>query len=164
MRNNAGRRGRPIPGNNVLHYLRMRKRLAAIAAAAAISASGILFASAPAALADTSYCTTTAPNNICEVSQSTAVGYASAYATFDSDTKLSWGTFANESGYNMNVWVEIDYGDGNLHTVWGPVAMPYDIDAPPITSPNFYDGGYLTYSCFQFTSWSGAAVHCTAGV
>ena len=165
MRNNAGRRGWLIPGNKVMHYFWVRKRLAAAAAAAAISISGILFASAPAALADTSSCGPgVSPYYVCEVTQTTAEGYASAYATFNEDNQLSYGTFANYSGYSMNVWVEIDYGNGYTPTVWGPVSMPYDPDGDTILSPTFYDGGYYTFSCFQFTSWSGAAVHCTEGV
>jgi hypothetical protein len=29
----------------------------------------------------------------------------------------------------------------------------------------YYDGpGYLARACFQFTSWSGAAVHCSTGI
>jgi hypothetical protein len=138
----------------------MRKRLTAAAAVAAITVSGLLFASAPAALADTSYCVSNPPDYICEVQQATAAGYASAYATFDGDTGNSWGTFGNYSGYSMSAWVEIDYGNGPV-LVWGPVSMPYDPDGDSRTSPPFDDSGYLTYSCFQFTSWTGAAVHCT---
>lgn len=135
----------------------MRKRLAA-AAIAAISASGILFASAPAALADSSLCFSSPGSYTCSVVQQTAAGYAAAYSTFygfNSDVQ-----FANASGYSMNAWVNIDYGNGYV-TVWGPVSVPNGDypDAGP-----FDDSGFLTQGCFQFTSWSGAAVHCTAGV
>jgi hypothetical protein len=135
----------------------MRKRLAA-AAIAAISASGILLASAPAALADTSTCYSEPGSYTCTVVQQTAAGFAGAYSTFYGFN--SQVQFANESGYSMNAWVNIDYGNGYV-TVWGPVAMPNGDD---IFTPDFDDSGFLTQGCFQFTSWSGAAVHCTAGV
>lgn len=139
----------------------MRKRLAAVAAAAAISVSGFLFASAPAALADSSSCGYSGTQNYgCSVWQTTATGEASAGVSFDGGTGDSSVAFSNYSGYTMNAWVNIDYGNGYV-TVWGPVSVANNQypDAGP-----FEDRGYLTQACFQFTSWAGAAVHCTGGV
>jgi hypothetical protein len=156
MRNNVGRWGRLIPGNNVLHGSRMRKRLAAAAAAAAISVSGILVASAPAALAESTSCYYSGTQSFtCVVWEDTADGLGWAGATFNGATGDSVASFVNTSGFSMYAWVNIDYGNG-YETVWSTtLSNEENARAGP-----FDDSGYLTEACFQFTG-SGAAVHCT---
>jgi hypothetical protein len=61
----------------------------------------------------------------------------------------------------LNFWVQQDTGGGYV-TIWGPHSVPATGGA--VRSPSFYDGSGLIRTCFQFTSWSGAAVHCTQGV
>jgi hypothetical protein len=135
----------------------MRKRLAAAAVAAAISVSGILFASAPAALAESTSCYYSGTASYtCVVWEDTADGLGWAGATFNGATGNSEAGFVNTSGFSMYAWVNIDYGNGYVR-VWGPVTLSNEQsdNAGP-----FDDSGYLTEACFQFT-WSGAAVHCT---
>lgn len=135
----------------------MRKRLAA-AAIAAVSATGILFAAAPAALADGCFSSPEGYNE-CTVQQNTAAGYAEADAFFYGSSGTSNGTFINASGYSMEAWVQINYGSGWI-IVWQR-AMPNGSD---MASGYYDDNSSWTEACFQFTSWSGAAVHCTGEV
>jgi hypothetical protein len=158
MNNNVGCRWRLIPGNNLLRYFSMRKRLAA-AAIAAISASGILLAPAPAALADVSSCSTDLYGSYCEDLVNTAAGSAGTQS-FGGGGQFD-ASFWNDSGYNMRVWIAVDYGNGPVIIWWTPMASNQYPNG--LESPVFNTAGATAYACFQFTSWSGAANHCTAG-
>jgi hypothetical protein len=137
----------------------MRKLLTAVAIAACVA--GITIASGQAARADSTLCDNSGGVNTCEVWQNTAAGQALAAASYDTDSGNAWGYVSNRSGFSLNVWVQQNTGDGYA-TVWGPYGISSSGGA--LRSPSFFDGTYLTRTCFQFTSWSGAAVHCTAGV
>lgn len=125
-----------------------------------MSASGILFASAPAALADDSGCFSGTGYYACYDYQYTAGGYADALVTFYGSSGNSTANFDNDTVYSMEAWVAIDYGNGYV-TVWSTPVAPGTLGVP---AGPFDDSGFLTQACFQFTSWSGAAVHCTGGV
>jgi hypothetical protein len=96
----------------------------------------------------------------CQVAQTTAAGYGMAAVYFDTSTGQSWGTIRNNSGFSMHGWIQINYGSGYV-TVW---SVNLANGAPAAISPHFDDHLYFTRGCFQFTSWSGAAVHCSDGV
>src|SRR5512146_1895550 len=134
----------------------MRKQLAAAAVTACIAAGGLV-ASAPGARADQSSCGQWSVTLYsCWVGQGTAQGSGQARVYFDGSTGLAAGSFSNTSGFSMRSSLQIDYGTGYV-TVWSS-------DNFIGLSPWFDDSGYLARACFQFTSWSGAALHCTAGV
>ena len=136
----------------------------AIATACAIGIA--LGATSTSAKADTA--------NMATVSQTTASGVATVavYWTdqtgnvdLTSKTSATYASayfFNDYTGYTMNAWMERSTNGGQTwSTVSGVHAMSgHDY----VVTYAYYDGpGYLARSCFQFTSWSGAAVHCTAG-
>ncbi|MBF9069071.1 hypothetical protein [Streptacidiphilus fuscans] len=87
---------------------------------------------------------------------STKTAPASAFAVIDNA----------HSGYNLNGWLERSTDGGRTwYTVSGVDSVNYPNADVTIQTYNYYDGpGYLARACFQFTSWSGAAVHCTAAI
>lgn len=146
------------------------------AALTAGSAASILLGVGTAAHADTVYTS----GGDSSVEQDTANGYGAATATFvnsagdEIDTKTS-GTYIKGqfwdilSGYTMNGWLERSTNGGatwsTLSGVHSLVPSGGSSDDYYAATDNYYDGpGYLARACFQFTSWSGAAVHCTAAL
>ena len=70
---------------------------------------------------------------------------------------------ADNTSYTENAWMERSTDGGQTwSTVSGVHAMS---SSGSVTTYAYYDGpGYLARACFQFTSWSGAAVHCSTGI
>jgi len=109
------------------------------------------------------------------VSQATAVGVANATVQWTTQTEsidLSSKTsttyayawfYMDYTGYNENAWMERSTNGGQT---WTTVSGVHAMGSNDFVSTDaYYDGpGYLARACFQFTSWSGAAVHCTAGI
>jgi hypothetical protein len=81
---------------------------------------------------------------------------AYAYANIDNDF----------SGYSMAGWLERSTNGG---ATWSVVSGVHYLNSgntyTEALTDAYYDGpGYLARACFQFTSWSGAAVHCSPGI
>jgi hypothetical protein len=146
--------------------MRRTIRLAVAAACTIGVALGASGASANAA---------TATAGSASISQTTAVGVANAAVqwttsteSIDLSTKTS-ATYAyayfymDYTGYNENAWMERSTDGGQT---WSTVSGVHAMGSNDFVSTYaYYDGpGYLARACFQFTSWSGAAVHCTAGI
>ncbi|TDT98296.1 beta-lactamase inhibitor (BLIP) [Streptomyces sp. 846.5] len=106
--------------------------------------------------------------------QSTASGFAEGEAWWTdssgtsvyakTSTTYASGFFANVgTGYTLNAWLERSTdGGATWHTVSGVHSLN---SGGNVQTYPYYDGpGYLARACFQFTSWSGAAVHCSAGI
>lgn len=149
----------------------MRRSFKAAIGAAAL---GITLVSAGTAQADT----VDSNGRWAEVTQTTASGWASADLQFvdgsgnpiNSKTAPAFvqATFYDvETGYTMNGWLERSTDGGNS---WYRVSGTHTLSATltstdEATTDPYYDGpGYLARSCFQFTSWSGAAVHCSPAI
>ena len=135
---------------------------------------GIVLFSAGTAQADT----TDTNGRWADVNQTTASGWANAALQFvdasgdpiNSKTTPAFAqaTFSNvETGYTMNGWLERStdggktwYQESGIHTLSTTLTSVADQ-----TTDGYYDGsGYLARACFQFTSWSGAAVHCSPAI
>jgi hypothetical protein len=131
-----------------------------------IVGAGIAVSGATAANAETSSCAYTSATSAfgagyrCDVWQTTAYGEAWAGLQYVNSTQRAFGQFANiNTGYSLRGWVQRRYNGGDPSTVWGPASIGAAGDA----SPGWPDPGlYSMRACFQFTSWSGAAIHCTA--
>lgn len=112
--------------------------------------------------------------NSATVSQATAIGEATATVVWTNQTgndvltktsaTYAYGYFfADYTGYTMNAWLERSTDGGQT---WSTVSGVHAMSSHDwVSTYSYYDGpGYLARACFQFTSWSGAAVHCTAGI
>ncbi|TDT98297.1 hypothetical protein EDD99_6524 [Streptomyces sp. 846.5] len=136
----------------------------------AATAACLLLGTGTAAHADT----VVDGENFSKVTQTTAAGYAEAEAWWSDTTRTPvysktsttyvTGYFGDtNSGYTMNGWLERSTdGGASWYTVSGVHSLSGNSSAE---TDAYYDGpGYLARSCFQFTSWSGAAVHCSHGI
>jgi hypothetical protein len=115
------------------------------------------------------------PATSATVTQTTANGEATGTVVWtdqsesiDLDTKTSATYayayfYAQYTTYTENAWLERSTDGGET---WSTVSGVHTLDSEGFVSTDaYYDGpGYLARACFQFTSWSGAAVHCTAGI
>ena len=143
------------------------RRTVKLAIAAACTIGIALGASGTSAKAD--------PAVSASVSQTTAEGVMTGTVVWTTQTEsidLSTKTsstyayayfYADYTSFYENAWLERSTDGGETwHTVSGVHAMDsYEF----VSTDAYYDGpGYLARACFQFTSWSGAAVHCTAGI
>ncbi len=71
--------------------------------------------------------------------------------------------------YTMDCWLERSTDGG---ADWSQVSGTHELTSstseafqPGTATGGYYDGpGYLARACFRFTSWSGAAKHCTDGI
>lgn len=137
----------------------LRKLLSGFVVLASVGAV-VLGIGGTAAYADTVGCSWTS-NGLyyCRVLQTTDAGWADATTDYFPSTGYSLVEIHNEfSGYTMKGWAERRYNGGPVSTVWGPVNSPNG----SVQSTEVYDrGAYQVRACFQFTSWSGAAIHCT---
>lgn len=90
---------------------------------------------------------------------------ASGNATYSKTTPASAKAefYDYHTGYTMNGWLERSTDGGQS---WYQVSGIHSLSSTHSTEQEqttgqYYDGpGYLARACFQFTSWSGAAVHC----
>lgn len=99
------------------------------------------------------------------------VSWTNAAETEGPTTKTSstyaMATIINDySGFALNGWLERSTNGGNT---WSNVSSVHAFNNGSVYSAvntyAYYDGpGYLARACFQFTSWSGAAVHCSPGI
>lgn len=115
---------------------------------------------ATAANAETRSCFWSGGEYVCSVDQTTAAGEADATTWYDPSSGYDSVSIQNNgTGYTMDGWVERrNNSTGVYEQVWGRVSLP-----------NGYHGNTVVYNrtpyqvraCFQFTSWSNAAIHCT---
>jgi len=84
------------------------------------------------------------------------------------------GRFLDTSGYTLNGWLERSTDGGQT---WYTVSGVHSLTSASLSvaqwvqTDDYYDGTsgtwpgeYLARACFQFTSWSGAAVHCSPAI
>ncbi|MBF9069070.1 hypothetical protein [Streptacidiphilus fuscans] len=147
----------------------MRKRFRAAIGAAAL---GIVLVSAGTAQADT----TDTNGRWAEVTQTTASGWATADLQFvdgagnpiNSKTTPAFAQatfFDTETGYTLNGWLERSTDGGRTWYQESGIHALSSTGTTESTTDPYYDGpGYLARACFQFTSWSGAAVHCSPAI
>ena len=149
----------------------MNKRIKAAVAAATL---GLVLAGAGVAQADTSQ--NNGSNAL--VVENTANGLGEGYVWWvngsgDPVDSKSTPAFAEaefydyQTGYTLNGWLERSTDGGKTWTqVSGTHALSSTTtDSSSAPTDGYYDGpGYLARACFQFTSWSGAAVHCSPAI
>ena len=149
----------------------------------------VMVAAAVATLGLTFVCTGTAQadsqgggdgSNWGQVLEYTANGYGEAWVNWSdsaggggvstkTDTTYAVATFYDaNTGYSLNGWLEREH-DGTWTQVSGTHALTSNLNTSgndtQASTDAYYDGpGYLVEACFQFTSWSGAAVHCTPAI
>lgn len=139
---------------------RHRRRRLAIGCAALASATTV-------ALGTTASAAVSTPVEY--VSQPTATGLCNAVLfttnTVKADDPFVFGVFQNQdSGFSCDGWLMRSTDNG---ASWQQLSGVHSLNSNPdqtesATTYNYYDGpGYLAKACFQYTSWSGAAVHCT---
>jgi hypothetical protein len=118
---------------------------------------------------------TATPGVSASVSQTTAVGVATGtvYWTTQSESidlsiktssTYAYATFyADYTGFTMDAWIERSTDGGQS---WSTVSSVHAMGSDDFVSTYaYYDGpGYLARACFKFTSWSGAADHCSAWI
>lgn len=149
----------------------MRRSFKAAVGAAAL---GIVLVSAGSAQADT----VDTNGRWAEVTQTTTSGWAEAALQFvdssgnpiNSKTTPAYAEatfFDVETGYTLNGWLERSTNGGSTWTQESGIhALSSTLSSTDeSTTDPYYDGpGYLERACFQFTSWSGAAVHCSPAI
>ncbi|WP_427925116.1 hypothetical protein [Streptomyces sp. cg40] len=80
---------------------------------------------------------------------------AYAAAVIDNDT----------SGYSLKGWLERSHNGGAFERVSSVHYLNDGNGENYVQTYGYYDGpGYMARACFQFTSWSGAAVHCSPAI
>lgn len=140
------------------------------AAMTVVAAGALLLGVGTGAQADT----VVQGTNYSQVTQTTTAGVASAEAYWSdtsgnpvyskTSTTYVTGYIADtDSGYTLNGWLERSTDGGKT---WFTVSSVHSLSGnSSVTTYGYYDGpGYLGRACFQFTSWSGAAVHCNDGL
>jgi hypothetical protein len=98
------------------------------------------------------------------VYQYTASGFCNAEVY---DSEEVYGDYVqasvsnNDSGYTCMGWLERSTDGGGSWSVISGYHTVANNGNTQATDP-YYDGpGYEARACFKFTSWSGAATHCT---
>ena len=95
------------------------------------------------------------------VTQDTATGDCMA-ELFHGSGDFVRGTFYNDdSSYTCEGWLERSTNDG---ASWSLLSDYHTLasGAADQNTDDYYDGpGYWAKACFKFTSWAGAATHCT---
>ena len=149
----------------------MRRHIRAAVAAAAL---GTVLVSAGSAQADT---VQNNGSNALTV-QNTADGFGEAYVWWVDGSGNPTGSKATpasakaefydyRTGYTLNGWLERSTDGGkDWQQISGTHALSSTTSSQQEqTTDPYYDGpGYLARACFQFTSWSGAAVHCSPAI
>ena len=101
----------------------------------------------------------------CYVEQDTSSGYCDAVVEFGK-TSYAYATFENyDAGWDCTGWLERSTDDGSnwykisgYHTTYSTFVKTTDGTA------QYWDGpGYLARACFHL-NFSGATIHCTAGI
>ncbi len=152
--------------------MRIRKLLKPLAAAAA--AISVTFAAASTAHADT----VVNGGWYSDVTQTTTSGYGEAQVAWVDSTGNYYvgdkntpafveGVFEDvDTSFTLNAWVERSTDGGATWSYLSGIHALSSSSSPQnIWTYPYYDGpGYLARACFQFTSWSGAAVHCSAWI
>ncbi|MBF9069076.1 hypothetical protein [Streptacidiphilus fuscans] len=142
------------------------RTLSKAALVAAVSLTTVLGVTT-AAQADTTFTGV----NYAGVYQTTADGSGLAQVDWTTGTKTA-PAFAHayiensHTGYSLNGWLERSTDGGKTwYTVSGVNALNNGSVDSTVQTYDYYDGpGYLARACFQFTSWSGAAVHCSPAI
>ncbi|WP_427925115.1 hypothetical protein [Streptomyces sp. cg40] len=130
------------------------------------AAFGAMVGSGSAASADTTWIGA----NYAGVSVNTAkgVGWAQVDWTTGSKTAPAYAHAwiqNGSTGYSLDGWLERSHNGGAFVRVSGIHALNDGSTDTSVQTYDYYDGpGYLARACFQFTSWSGAAVHCTPAI
>lgn len=130
------------------------------------AALGALIGSGGAASADTTWTGV----NYAGVDQDTALGSGWAQVDWNAGSKTApayaYAFIDNgHSGYSLNGWLERSHNGGAFERVSGIHALNDGSADASVLTDAYYDGpGYMARACFQFTSWSGAAVHCTPAI
>ena len=92
--------------------------------------------------------------------QNTAAGSASGSTIYYASNQYTDGLWYDRSGYKMKVWLQ---RRASASSAWATIAGPHNMTTGTSwETDHYYDGGTRQIrACFQFTSWSGAAWHCT---
>jgi len=101
----------------------------------------------------------------------TAAGVALAQVDWTTGTKTA-PAYAHayiensHTAYSLNGWLERSTDGGKTWSIESGINALNDGSADTsVQTYDYYDGpGYLARACFQFTSWSGAAVHCSPAI
>ncbi|WP_377267645.1 hypothetical protein [Peterkaempfera sp. SMS 1(5)a] len=113
-----------------------------------------------------------------EVTQTTADGWASAFLQFvdasgnpinDKTTPaFVQATFQSvQTGYTLEGWLQRSTdGGANWKQISGTHVLSTTLTSVDDSmTDRYYDGpGYLAQACFKFTSWAGAATHCSPAI
>jgi len=153
--------------------MRSGVRRAAMVAVTLVATVGAALGVGTAAQAQTTYDS----GNYAYVEQETANGLGEAQVYWTDQTghyvltsKSGAYAYANilndESGYSLDGWLERSTdGGASWYRISGVHALNDGSAYKNAPTDAYYDGpGYLARACFQFTSWSGAAVHCSPGI
>jgi hypothetical protein len=154
--------------------MRRGVRRAGMVAVALAAAIGTAMAVGPAANAET----TDNQGWYASVQQATATGYGDASVSWYDRTTSSipdsksapayaYADIDNDhSGYSLDGWLERSTdGGASWYRISGIHTLNDGSADDDSQTDSYYDGpGYLARACFQFTSWSGAAVHCSPGI
>lgn len=106
------------------------------------------------------------------VVQDTASGLGEAMVvwsgTFPTKTTPAYASaiiYNDTSGFTLEGWLERDHNGEGFKRISDKHALNNTTGNADIPTDAYYDGpGYMTRACFQFTSWAGAAIHCSPAI
>lgn len=146
------------------------RKLAVLAAAAAIAPVAALATSGVANASINTSCDTT--DNQCFVSEDMGNGNCNAviWQTNSASDQDPSGTFAQaeianyDTGYACDAWVERDVNNSGWYRISGVYDLPAS-GANDLTGNYYNGGGYQARVCFQF-DWGSSlgAVHCSGAI
>jgi hypothetical protein len=142
--------------------MRTPARTALVIAAAA----GVLAGGGTAAQADTTY----NGGDYAFVKQTTDAGAGRAVVYWtkeskDAPTYAQAYIYNDASGFALDGWLERSHDGGDFVRISDKHSLDDGSTGSVAGTDAYYDGpGYMTRACFQFTSWAGAAVHCSPAI